>query len=119
MREGIPTSHPLLQKLWLASKVIGKISPFSPELMNLTAMQLDFILEMDILDNPDHGTFLRSGQTTLLSGAELAAAWERVLVGKANDEMMRERMPTEAVMARLREYGRYQNPKIKMGPGAK
>ncbi len=82
-------------------------------------MQLDFILEMHSQDNPENTTFIRAGQIKTLQPAEMAAAWERVLVGNANDEMMRKLVPSEAVMARLRNEHKYMKPTIKMGQGSK
>ena len=90
-------------------------SPF--ELLDHTEAELDFILEMFAQDNPDRGKFFRTGQEDPPSRAEVEAAWERVLVGRAHHEMMSKFLP-EALREALRNFDRRSKPQFKMGPAA-
>lgn len=79
-------------KLWQVHKLTpGSRSPF--DYRDHTEAELDFILEMTALDHPDQGVFIRAGQAPKISKSKLAAAWERVLVGKAHREMIEKWVP--------------------------
>lgn len=64
---------------------------------------MDFVLEMYAEDHPDELEFLRGGQEKPLSGPETAAQWEQRLRGKARDAFLGVRMPSAAVLVRIRE----------------
>ena len=95
------------------------MSPFSLDLLSHTEAQLDFILEMYALDNPERGTFVRAGVEKSMTPVQEAVAWEAVLVGKAHDAMMAPMMPSEATLGVLRQMERMSKPQMRMGPGAK
>lgn len=59
------------------------VSPFSRDLLDLNEAQIDFILEMQAIDDPEHFQFTRTANPKMPSQSEVAAAWERVLIGKA------------------------------------
>lgn len=70
------------------SKIL-KVSPFSPELLNHSEPQLDFIIEMYAAENPKELTATRNGVVRGIA-AEITAdvAWSDVLIGPARDEWM-------------------------------
>lgn len=105
-----------MKKLWQASQILGSKSPF--DLLDHTQAELDFILEKYADENPKAARFTRLGKTQPLSRAELDAAWDKVLVGRAHREMMGARMPSEAVMAVLRRREALSKPQIVKGPAA-
>ena len=59
MESGINPDSPLAAKLWRVSRVLGEISPFSEECLNLTEAQMDFILVMQSRDKPKELRFER------------------------------------------------------------
>jgi hypothetical protein len=79
---GIPVTDRLAKKLWLASKIQGHRNPFGKPLIEYSVAQLDFILEMAALDEPDRYSFVRESTTTS-PGASAAtlASWADVLSG--------------------------------------
>jgi hypothetical protein len=80
-REGIPTDDPLARKLWAASVVQGHRDPFGKKLIDYTVPELDFVLEMAAIDDPDRWSFTRIGgdgpRSVALSG------WTNSLAGRA------------------------------------
>lgn len=71
-------------------------------MLRLTASQLDFILEMYASDNPKEYQFVRAGKGSTLTDSERQAAWEAVLLGNEHEAFMSRRMPSPAVLARIR-----------------
>lgn len=109
---------PLAKKLWMVSRVLNT-SPFSPDLLNHTEAQLDFILEMHAADNPDDFRFVRPGMVTPLPSPEAKAEWERRLIGTAHDRYMHKRMPSAAALAaatKLAQAGRNLKKGVILGP---
>ena len=79
--QGLPSQHPLLRKLWLVAKIQGHKNPFSPELLRLNVAQIDFVLEMAALDEPDRYHFHRKGRAAPPQ-PETTAAWFDAAYGK-------------------------------------
>ena len=98
-REGIPPSHRLAAKLWVASKVLGGHAaggPFGKRLVEHTPAELDFILEMAARDEPDKYAFRRAGTPDPMQRTEAGAAWyDRALGGSLRKSL-------EAATARAR-----------------
>lgn len=90
---------PLAKKLWQASRVLNT-SPFSPELLHHSEVQLDFILEMHALDNPKELVFERTSSEKILSETETLAQWDQVLIGKSKQEFFAGMLPSKAVLER-------------------
>lgn len=101
--------------MWQVSRILG-CSPFSPDLLTHSAQQLDFILEMHAEDHPKQYRFNRDGAP--LDGPARDQAWERVLLGAANDEVSRPRN-FDALAAKLEALERRQQPVVAMGPAAR
>lgn len=89
--------------MWRASRIVGGITPFSDELLNLTIPQIDFIIEMGAQDDPSLGTFQRMGEIKTVSEPERLAAWHKVLRGKGAKAIMGKMMPSAAVLKRAAE----------------
>lgn len=84
MTTGLPTSTALAGKLWQAAKIQGHKNPFGKTLLEYTVPELDFVLEMEALDNPKGFVFKRGGISTDGSHVtEAKAAWASVLRGAA------------------------------------
>lgn len=64
---------------------------------------MDFILECYALDHPDEYTFLRPDKPKPPKAHDLIASWESRLIGKAHDKLMRNIMPSAAVLKRAAE----------------
>ncbi len=118
MREGIPLSHPLLNKLWQVSKIRGDYNPFAPDLLELNHIQVDFILEKYVEENPTIGTFYRIGSSEPIKPVAEAISWERVLIGRDRERMFASRMPSQAVMEKLATLDRYSKPTIRKSKNA-
>ena len=76
-------------------------------------------MEMYVEENPESATFQRPGKSIALPRSRVEAEWERVLLGSAKDDMMKSRLPGEAVLRVLREREKRTKPTIKMGPASK
>ena len=68
--------------MWLASKIQGHRNPFGKPLTEYNHAELDFILEMSAIDDPESYVFHRGGDVPL-SPSQVSAAWFKVLRGKA------------------------------------
>lgn len=84
---GIRVNDRLARKLWLASKIQGHRNPFGKPLTEYNVAQLDFILEMAALDEPDRYSFTRQSETTTTQPQALAA-WSDVLIGPLQSAYM-------------------------------
>jgi hypothetical protein len=72
--------------LWLASKVLGSHvagGPFGKPLTDYTVAELDFVLEMGALDEPNRFTFTRGGRDPTRAAVDMHTAWMRVRTGAA------------------------------------
>lgn len=65
----------------MASVVQGHRDPFGRKLIDYNIPQLDFVLEMAALDEPDRWTFVRGGKGASVSAPESMARWKDVLGG--------------------------------------
>jgi hypothetical protein len=74
---GIPTNDPLARKLWIASVIQGHRNPFGKALRDYTVAELDFVLEMAALDDPEHYSFSRAGAKDAPAAA--MTGWVNVL----------------------------------------
>lgn len=78
-------------------------SPFDPTLLTHNEAQLDFILEMYSLDNPNILKFNRPGKLSRgVEQSQASASWADVLTGEAYDNYMASKMPSKSVLAILR-----------------
>lgn len=78
--------------------------------------ELDFILEMGALDEPDRFTFLRGGRDLSRAGVEAHAAWTNVRAGAA----LKRQLDQEGVTAaneRLAAYRRRSGQQSGLKPG--
>lgn len=119
MAEGLPTKTPLAEKLWRASRILD-LSPFDPQLLAHTEPQIDFILEMYAIEHPKEFRFRRAGK--LDEGIAVSIAqrdWANVLIGDALRKYLGERMPSAAVLSRIRDnmprMQRGKPPPVKVG----
>lgn len=74
-------------KLWQAAKIQGHRNPFGKPLIEYTMVELDFVLEMAALDDPDKWTFQRIGHAPAVASKSLAS-WTSRLAGKALTRFM-------------------------------
>lgn len=82
--KGLPTTTALAGKLWQAAKIQGHKNPFGKALLDHTVAELDFVLEMEALDNPKGYVFKRGGVSSDGSHVpEAKAAWASALRGSA------------------------------------
>lgn len=102
MTAGLSTKSQVGQVLWRVSRIVGG-TPFDENLTRLNRAQLDFILEMYALDNPDSATFVRAGQPSKKPQSEILAAWDKVLLGRAKQEFLFKRAGG-AMIEKLKEY---------------
>lgn len=66
----------------MAAKIQGHRNPFGKALPDYTVAQLDFVLEMAALDEPDRYSFTRDGKETGRSTSTAAlASWTDTLKG--------------------------------------
>jgi hypothetical protein len=80
--QGLPTTDRLARKLWLAARIQGHRNPFGKPLPEYTIAQLDFVLEMAALDEPDRYSFVRNGKEMGRSETTTAlASWTDTLKG--------------------------------------
>lgn len=104
---GIPTKSPLAQKLWTASRILGDHiagGPFGKPLIDYTHLELDFVLEMAALDEPDKYTFLRNGKPTNVGGSSATLTqWADVLDGTLA-KLRRDRMGLSRAIAGAAAY---------------
>lgn len=103
MKDGIPTTHPRLRKLWRVSRILGNISPFNEELLRHNEAQLDFIMEMYAEDHEEEYEFVRPSKPKPLAMHERLAAMENVLLGPSRDDLLKAVMPSQAVLERARK----------------
>ena len=82
------------------SRILNNCSPFSPELLQHTEPQLDFILEMYSKDHPDEYEFVRPSKPKPLPSAEILAEWERRLLKQAQEAFWANLLPSQAVLQR-------------------
>jgi hypothetical protein len=73
--------------VWLASKILGSHTaggPFGKPLAEYSAVELDFVLEMAAIDEPERYTFVRDGKVSGVSQvAQELADWTKCLEGPA------------------------------------
>ena len=104
----------------MASRILGGHAaggPFGKPLPEHTAAELDFILEMGALDDPDRYTFLRGGRDLRRAASETRAAWFSVSAGSALAKLMEQDGVADA-QRRLAEYRRQQGiAPVGMKPG--
>lgn len=67
----------------MVSVIQGHKNPFADHLLAYSEAQLDFILEMESIDNPERISFSRSGSGAAIT--DIMAAWDRVLSGPAKE----------------------------------
>lgn len=67
--------------------VQGHRNPFGKPLVEHTMPELDFVLEMAAIDDPDRWTFTRAGADTA-PRSEAMSRWRDSLAGKALVELM-------------------------------
>ena len=78
--------------------------------------ELDFILEMGALDEPERFTFLRGGRDSRREATEIHAAWTKVRAGNALGRQM-DREGITAANRRMAEYRRRQGQAQGLRPG--
>jgi len=79
--------------------------------------QLDFILEMYATDHPDQLKFERVGRKDPgILHTEQQVGWANVLTGRALENYMRRRMPSQGLMERLRGTNAPQGNVVRLGP---
>jgi len=97
------------------SRILEK-SPFDPELLNHTEPQLDFILEMYSAEHPAELKFTRPGKPDPeLEKIQSQIGWVDVLTGKALDDYLKPRLPSEATLEKLRNTVD-SSAVVRMGP---
>ena len=67
--------------MWLASVIQGHRNPFGKPLCEYTTAELDFVIEMASIDDPDHIVFRRGGVDQKQAETEARAKWIDVLAG--------------------------------------
>ena len=77
----------MARKLWLASVIQGHRNPFGKPLTEYTVPQLDFVLEMASIDEPDSWRFVRAGADGTPKSAAMAQ-WNDALTGAARNVLM-------------------------------
>ncbi|MDA8249169.1 MAG: hypothetical protein M0Z28_08315 [Rhodospirillales bacterium] len=83
-KTGLPTTTLLARKLWQAAKIQGHKNPFGKALIDYNPAELDFVLEMEALDNPREFRFEREGVASDGShNAAVRAAWASALTGRS------------------------------------
>jgi hypothetical protein len=103
---GLATSTPLARKLWAVATIQGHKNPFGKPILEYNLAELDFILEMEALNNPREFTFHRDGIASDGSHIpEAKAAWSRVLRGSALTKFF-SNLPFDAIRkAKERHFG--------------
>jgi hypothetical protein len=71
----------------VASVVQGHRNPFGKTLAEHTVPELDFVLEMAAIDDPERWTFTRGGADKVVR-SEAMSRWRDSLAGKALIELM-------------------------------
>jgi hypothetical protein len=80
--EGIDPQHPFAKKLWLASAIQGHRNPWAKPLTEYSVAQLDFVLEMASIDEPEKWQFNRPLKPAQPAAPSAMAAWHNVMAGK-------------------------------------
>jgi hypothetical protein len=79
--------------LWLASKILGGHAaggPFGKPLPEYSTVELDFVLEMAAIDDPERYTFTRGGKVSGVSElVKELADWTKCLEGAALERYLR------------------------------
>ena len=102
------------------AKIQGHRNPFGKALLDYTEAELDFVLEMEALDNPKTHVFQRGGVATDGSHIPvLKAAWASLRSGKALDAFFAGIPFAMVAAARARRAQGGMIPGIKAGRGAK
>jgi hypothetical protein len=65
----------------MASVVQGHRNPFGKPLVEYTVVELDFVLEMAALDEPDRWSFVRGGRKSGTAAPAAMARWSDALGG--------------------------------------
>ena len=102
----------------MASRILanhGAGGPFGKPLPAHTAAELDFILEMGARDDPDRFSFMRGGRDERRAVPEIAAAWTKVLKGKALEKRLEQTGLTDA----QKKLNAYKQRKGASGGGLK
>lgn len=77
----------MARKLWLASKILGGHAnggPFGKPLSEYSLIEIDFVLEMAAIDEPDRYSFVRNGKVSGVSQiTQDLAEWTKCLEGPA------------------------------------
>lgn len=111
MASGLPTKTPLAEKLWRASRILN-VSPFDAGLLAHTEPQIDFIIEMYAIEHPRELKFTRPGNVDDGLAVSIAQRdWANVLTGEALRDFLANRMPSAAVLSRIRD----NMPRIQRG----
>lgn len=103
--KGIATTNALARKLWLASTIQGHRNPFGKPLLEYNMAQLDFVLEMMALEQPERYSFVRS-ESSGTSSASMAK-WTDVLKGAVLTRFM-ERI---GLVTAMQNFAAYQKRK--------
>ncbi len=82
VREGYNLHSSLSQDIWLVSRILS-CNPFSDEILQLTQAQIDFIIGMYALSNPDIGKTIRPDLFENTQKIEKEVAWLSALPEKA------------------------------------
>ena len=70
--------------MWQAAKIQGHKNPFGKPLVEYNPAELDFVLEMEALDNPREYRFERDGVASDgAHNAAVKAAWASALTGRS------------------------------------
>jgi hypothetical protein len=104
----------------MASRILGEHvagGPFGKPLPDYTVPELDFVLEMAALDEPDRWKFTRVGQEPQTLGAGMIG-WREVLAGEALREFDERTGKARAMQGLARARARTRrNPTGGMRPG--
>lgn len=84
----------------MVAKVQGHKNPFHPDLMALTMPQIDYILEMQARDDPDHYTFTRGNKA---APTNALAAWYNIFEGGALQRFLASKLNLNVIQKRRAE----------------
>jgi hypothetical protein len=83
--KGIETDSDLAKKLWRVSQIL-KISPFDKTIMELNAVQINFILRMYSADHPDEFKIIDKDLMEGKGPTQVMVAWSNKFCGKTKEE---------------------------------
>lgn len=88
-KRGIDPKDKFFNRLWMVSRALGEISPFSEEVLNLNNVQLNFILHKFAEDHPNEYKISDAEIAEGRNPSQVYTDWSNKLTGKTREEFDR------------------------------